>query len=101
MKYRDDFYAEHHPTPGDVLFIIEVADSSLGYDKEIKIPLYAKADIQEVWLVNLIENTVEIYSDPCPEGYNQIIKRHSDQAISPENISYIKLTVSHILGLSS
>ena len=99
IKRRPDFYAEQLPQPEDVLLIIEVADSSLEYDCETKIPLYAKANIKEVWLVNLIENIVQIYNEPTPEGYNIMMKRRYNQKISPGNFPDITLTVSGILGL--
>ncbi|MBF8277591.1 MAG: hypothetical protein HW390_2664 [Candidatus Brocadiaceae bacterium] len=81
--------------------MIEVADSSLEYDRETKLPLYAKANIPEVWLVNLIENIVEIYSDPSPEGYNVITKRRHNQTIVPRNFPDIKVVVSEIFGQPS
>jgi len=66
---RDDFYADAHPAPEDVLILIEVADSSLAYDRGLKIPLYARSAVPEVWLVDLENQTVEIYRDPGPTGY--------------------------------
>ena len=53
---RDDFYAHAHPTPADLLLVIEVADTPEGYDREEKVPLYARAAIPEVWLVSLAKN---------------------------------------------
>lgn len=100
IKRRPDFYAEQLPQPEEVLLIMEVSDSSLDYDCETKIPLYAKANIQEVWLVNLIENILQIYNEPTPEGYNIMLKRRYNQKISPGNFPDITLTVSEILGLS-
>ena len=72
------------PNADDILLVIEVADSSLEYDRETKLPLYAKANIPEVWLVNLIESIVEIYSNPSPEGYNVITKCRHNQTIAPK-----------------
>jgi Uma2 family endonuclease len=65
---RDDFYATLKPKANDVRFVIEVADSSLAYDREIKLPLYAQAGIQELWIVNLNESKVEVYRQPQPSG---------------------------------
>lgn len=101
IKRRPDFYAEQLPQPEDVLLIIEVSDSSLDYDCETKIPLYAKSNIPEVWLVNLIENNVAIYSGPSSEGYNVITKHHHNQILSPKSFHDITLTVSEIFGLPS
>ena len=52
------------PKPEDVLLVVEVADSSLAYDREVKLPLYCRAGIPEVWIVNLVDNWVEVYRDP-------------------------------------
>ena len=68
LRYRDDFYAGQKPTAADVRLLIEVADSSLAYDRQIKLPLYARAKIGEVWIVDLIDTQVEVYRDPNPEG---------------------------------
>ncbi|MBI5755402.1 MAG: Uma2 family endonuclease [Nitrospirae bacterium] len=99
LKYREDFYSDELPKGDDILLIIEVADTSLEYDRETKIHMYAKAKIQEVWLVNLLENCIEIYSSPLPAGYEfRRIARH-DQAVSPKNFSDISLTANQILGI--
>ena len=64
LRYREDFYSKSHPRANDVLLIVEVADTTLQYDREIKLPLYASAGIPEVWLVDVEGKTVEIYSHP-------------------------------------
>lgn len=69
VKYKEDYYAEKHPQPEDVFLLIEVADSSLGYDQEIKLPLYAKAGIPEYWIINLEANRIEAYRKPGKEVY--------------------------------
>ena len=69
LRPRDDFYATAHPGPGDILLIIEVADTSLRYDREIKIPLYARHGIPEVWLVDLVNERLLRFLEPGPDGY--------------------------------
>ena len=69
LKASPDFYSENHPFPEDVILLIEVADSSLKYDREIKLPLYAEAKIPEVWIVNLMDGLVEVYSRPKTSTY--------------------------------
>lgn len=59
------------PKPEDILLLVEVADSSLAYDREVKLPLYAAAGIPEVWIVALPEQQVAVYRDPSPKGYKQ------------------------------
>ncbi len=53
LKYRVDFYGQEHPHGEDVLLVIEVADSSVDYDRTVKLPIYAQSGIREYWLVNL------------------------------------------------
>jgi Uma2 family endonuclease len=64
VKNRDDDYVTTHPTPEDVLLLIEISDSSLTYDQEIKLSLYAENTIQNYWIFNLLENVLETYSEP-------------------------------------
>jgi Uma2 family endonuclease len=66
---RDDFYAGAAPGPGDVLLAIEVADSSLGYDRGVKLPLYGRSGIREVWIVDLGRGCVDAYRGPAADGY--------------------------------
>lgn len=63
-RYRDDFYADRHPHPEDILLVIEVADTSLAFDRDAKIPLYASCGIPEAWLVDLNAGEVTRYSQP-------------------------------------
>jgi Uma2 family endonuclease len=67
LRKRADNYLSGHPTPPDVLLVIEIADSTLKYDQEIKMPLYAEAGISEYWIFNLIDNHLEAYSEPYQE----------------------------------
>ncbi|OLB08032.1 MAG: hypothetical protein AUH14_02050, partial [Candidatus Rokubacteria bacterium 13_2_20CM_69_15_1] len=64
LRPRADFYATTHPRADDVLLLIEVGDTSLLLDRRVKIPLYARASIQEVWLVDLTTDRVEVYHTP-------------------------------------
>jgi Uma2 family endonuclease len=64
IKNRDDNYLSSHPQGTDILLVIEVADSSIDYDQKVKIPLYAKAEIVNYWIFNLLDNYLECYSEP-------------------------------------
>src|SRR2546423_8636468 len=64
LKRRVDFYAQANPGAADVLLIIEVSDTTLEYDRQVKLPLYARARIPEVWIVNTPEDTIEVYARP-------------------------------------
>lgn len=74
LKPRADFYAEAHPTPEDVLLVVEVADTTVRFDRTVKVPLYARTGVPETWLVNLSRNEVEVYSRP-ENGVHQQVRR--------------------------
>lgn len=64
LKRRADNYLSAHPSAADVLLVIEIADSTLKYDQEVKLSLYAEAGISDYWIFNLVENHLEAYSEP-------------------------------------
>jgi Uma2 family endonuclease len=78
LKPRDDFYAEALPTPADILLIIEVADSTIAYDREVKMPLYAAAGIPEMWLFDVNEQVILGYSQPATRGYKKMQRYEQD-----------------------
>lgn len=81
IKHRADYHKTRQLQPGDVFLLIEVADTELEYDREEKLPAYARAGIVEVWIVNLNERTVEVYRKPHLTGYgSQTILRPGNQA---------------------
>jgi Uma2 family endonuclease len=65
-------YASRHPQPSDIFLIIEVADSSLDDDRNIMKPMYAEAGIIEYWIVNLVDDCLEVYRSPRPDGTYQV-----------------------------
>ncbi len=69
LRPCDDFYARAHPGPGDVLLVIEVADTSAETDREVKLPLYAGAGVPEAWIVDLPAQVVEVHRKPSRATY--------------------------------
>lgn len=63
-RNRSDNYLASHPEPADILLVIEVSDSTLKYDREIKLSLYAEAGISNYWIFNLVDNQLEMHSEP-------------------------------------
>ncbi len=66
---RADRYADGHPGPADVLLLIEISDSSLAYDRDVKIPLYYRNGVDSVWIIDLARNLVQAYSGASSDGY--------------------------------
>jgi len=82
LRPRADFYRDAHPRPRDVLLVIEVADSTLRYDRDVKLPLYARAGIPEVWLVDLRGRELVIYRRPGATGYAESVQPGERTALS-------------------
>jgi Uma2 family endonuclease len=89
-------YADAHPGPDDVLLLIEVADSSLAYDRDTKIPLYARFGIPEVWLVRLEDERIDVYTQPTPAGYQQVLNCCKDMTLTPTRLSGVAIPVFEI-----
>lgn len=98
LKPRDDFYSDAHPTPNDVLLIIEVSDKSLEYDRDVKLPLYAAASIPELWLVNLIKDMIEIYREPQDGMYREVRYVTRGETVGPLFNPSLTLSVNTMLG---
>jgi Uma2 family endonuclease len=98
VKPRDDFYETAHPQPQDIFLLIEVADSTIIYDREEKIPLYAEANIIEVWLVDINEQIVEVYQQPTATGYQQIQKFSLGESLTIPGFADVTITVNEIFG---
>lgn len=72
LRPRADFYETSHPGSQDILLLVELADSSVRYDREVKIPLYAHHGIPEAWLVDLSEKRLEAYREPEKQEYRHV-----------------------------
>lgn len=91
-------YGQELPTPEDVLYLIEVADSSLAYDREVKLPVYARAGIAETFLVDLIHDCIERHTEPSADGYRLIRRAGRGEIIKSTTIPGIALNVDEVLG---
>ncbi|MCX7689839.1 Uma2 family endonuclease [Thermoflexus sp.] len=98
LRPRGDFYASAHPGPGDVLLVIEVAESSGEYDRERKLPLYARSGIPEAWVVDLERGEVVVGRDPSPEGYRALRIARRGETLSPLAFPDFTLLVDELLG---
>ena len=97
LRERADFYQSGHPGPADVLLLIEVADSSVNYDRQVKLSVYAQAGIPEVWLAVLPERVVEAHTEPTGDGYAVTRRLRAGAIIAPGCFPDLQLPVSQIL----
>ena len=84
LKPRADDYETATPGPGDVLLLIEVSDSTLRYDRNVKIPLYAESGVSECWLVDLAGRAVEVYRRPVGGRYAEMRRVGPEGALDIE-----------------
>lgn len=98
LKPRKDFYTKKHALPKDVLLLIEVANSSLQYDKKIKLPIYAQSKIKEYWIVNLQDEIIEIYKSPKNGMYKNNAIVSIEDKVSCSAFSKKRIAVKDILG---
>jgi Uma2 family endonuclease len=77
---------------------VEVSDSTVDYDRDVKVSIYARSLIQEVWLVDLVKNCLEVYRQPGPNGYSLIIKFWRGQQVASLAFPDLEVSVDFILG---
>ena len=95
---RERDYRESLPMPEDVLFLIEVSDTTLRYDRNLKLPLYARAGILEVWIVNLSGEVIELHTGPSGSGYRFLERARRGDRIECSTFPDLNLTVDDVLG---
>jgi Uma2 family endonuclease len=87
LRPQSDFYASRHAGPGDIFLVIEIADSSIRYDQDVKAPLYAGVGIPEYWLIDLTADVVWRYSSPDQDTYRRVEQYHRGQSMAPMLLS--------------
>ena len=97
LRYRDDLYAGAHPTPDDILLLVEVADSSLERDREKARESYAKHGIPELWIANLRDEVIERYRNPTLDGYEDVDIFNRGDAISPGLLPDVEFAIDDLL----
>jgi Uma2 family endonuclease len=98
LKYRDDYYAEQAPAAEDILLLIEVADTSLTYDRDLKVPLYASGGVPEVWVVDLTADAVLVRRNPQDGAYTEARTARRGDALTLPGIDGAAIKVEDILG---
>ena len=83
LRPRADRYKTELAGAQDVILMVEVADTSLDYDRDVKIPIYARHSIPEVWLLDVRAETFSIYLDPGPKGYGRLLTPGRNDTVAP------------------
>ena len=96
IRVRD--YGDSLPGPDDVLLLIEVSDTTLAYDRNIKLPLYARAGIPEVWILDLTGDTIERNTDPSGDGYRHTERVRRGEVVESTTLPELSFRVDAVLG---
>ncbi len=97
LRPDPDDYMESHPTAEDVFLLVEVAHTSLDYDRNRKLPAYGKANVLEVWIVNLEEGLIEVYREPHFVGYSSKTILKPGETVSPAAFPDLRIAIADLL----
>ncbi len=98
LRVHPDKAASAVPGPEDVLLLIEVADTTLAYDRDTKLALYAKCGIAESWIVNLSSECIEVYREPLSDGYSKRIDIQRQDSVAPLALPTISIAATEVFG---
>ncbi|MGH2572180.1 MAG: Uma2 family endonuclease [Actinomycetota bacterium] len=98
LRPRSDFYRGSHPRPEDVLLLVEVADTSVEFDRSVKLPLCARVGIPDYWLVDLQRGVLEVYRSPQENRYVEVQELAAGARVAPASLPDAELDVGEILG---
>lgn len=97
VRQRADFYGSRHPRPEDTLLLIEVADTTVRFDATVKLPIYARAGIPELWIVDVAARALRVFRDPRAEAYADAQELRSG-TVSPRLLPGVAVDVAALLG---
>jgi Uma2 family endonuclease len=83
LKHDPKLYSDRQPRPDEIFLIVEVADATLAKDKGLKLRNYAREGIREYWVVNLVDETIEVYREPRGDEYAFKSTHGFDEPIAP------------------
>jgi len=98
LRPQADYYASRLPGPADILLLVEIAESSIDYDREVKARLYAESGVREYWLVDLNENLVFSHSTPEGGTYRSLQRYHRGHSLAPHALPDCVMAVDVLLA---
>ncbi len=91
-------YAVAHPTPEESLLVVEVAQSSLSYDAGQKLHAYARRNVREYWIVDLVHNRIDVYRKPQGERYSIHLAFKRGESVAPLEFPDVQISVADVLA---
>lgn len=98
LRRPESAYRDAAPRPQDVLLLIEVADSTLAFDRRRKVPLYARHGVVETWIVNVPERCLEVFREPAEVGYAVSFVRQATEDVAPAEFPDVLIPWGRALG---
>jgi Uma2 family endonuclease len=98
LRRRPVPYKEAEATAADVLLLIEVAETSLRYDRTVKLALYAEAGVLECWVIDAATETIEVHRGPVLDGYRAVTRVTGEGAVSPAPFPDVRLPLAEIFA---
>lgn len=98
VRLHEGGYADHHPTPADVLLVIEVADTSLDYDRRVKMPLYAKHGVAEAWIVDLPNRQLRFFRQPSGGAYAEVTASETPGVVPVQLLPGVAIDLAGLFG---
>jgi Uma2 family endonuclease len=98
LKARSDFYESKKPTPRDVLFLMEISDTTLRYDMKIKLPYFAAALIPEVWIQDINGDSLHIFREPQESTYATSMQLTRGDLVHPLAFPEIRFLIDDLFG---
>lgn len=98
LRPRPDYYVSAHPGPTDILLVVEVADSSLDFDRSVKMRLYARMGVPEFWLVDVKQHVLTRFNDPGPDGYHAQQQDGRGRQVAPGLLPTCVVSTDDLLG---
>lgn len=93
----DERYVARHPEPQDLLLVVEVSHTTQLYDRNMKIPLYARQGIRELWLIDVPAERFEVYREPGPDGYETVENVARGGTVTPLAFPDVRIAVDDVL----
>jgi Uma2 family endonuclease len=98
LRRRPDFHRAAHPTAGNLLLLVEVAQTGLPYDRKVKLPLYARHGVPEGWIMNIGEGVVDVDRNPKDETYRTTACAGRGETLEPAALPGLRIAVTEVLG---
>ena len=98
LRPRQDYYASRHAGPADILLLLEVAESSIEIDREVKLELYARSGVTEYWILDLDEDLLTCFDEPDGDAYRLVRHYQRGQSVAPLLLPQCVVAVDDLLG---